>query len=64
MEFNSNITNAAERTVKLHGPSTEPLEISDYPGMFVAKSGCDKISAMNFFTAGGDRFVIGPLLKG
>jgi hypothetical protein len=64
MEFNHSIIDAARKTVEEQGIPAEPLGISNYPGMFVAKSDCAKIQAMSFFTSAGERFVVGPLLKG
>ena len=61
MESNRSIIDAARKTIEAKRFLTEPLSIVDYPGMFVANTGCAKISAMNFFTEVGERFVVGPL---
>ena len=63
MEFNHSIIDAARKTVEEQGIPAEPLGLSDYLGVLVARSDCAKILAMSFFTSAGERFVAGPLLK-
>lgn len=63
MTINLSIIDAARQLVQKIDVSDEAVEISDYPGVFVAKSGCAEIQAYDFFSENDVRYCVGVLRK-
>ena len=60
---NPRIKNAAQLAVRGGGIGKLPVEIPDYPGMYVVEGESAELAAITFFTEEEKRYTVGPLKK-
>lgn len=61
MEINSALIAAARAVVKGGAVVDTPVEIPDYPEMYVATSGDEAIQVFHYFAEGDERYAIGAM---
>ena len=63
MSINSKLKEAALAVVRGEGVKDNPVPLTGYPGMLVAKTGHPDLQEMYFFEDNGIRYAIGPTKK-
>ena len=63
MEINPNIRSAAQALIKSGDVKAEPVELTDYPGMFVANADNSNLQAFMFLEENGVAYAVGPVRR-